>query len=41
MLRHCSISHTMDDLWFLGLILFLTTLTWLGVLLCERLLRKS
>jgi|HubBroStandDraft_1064217.scaffolds.fasta_scaffold22316_4 hypothetical protein len=41
MLRHRSIRHTMDDLWFLGLTVFLAALTWLGVLMCERLLRKS
>jgi hypothetical protein len=31
----------MDDLWFIGLTLLLAALTWLGVLLCERLLRHS
>jgi hypothetical protein len=31
----------MDDLWFIGLTIFLAALSWLGVLLCERLLRKS
>jgi hypothetical protein len=27
------------DLWFLGLIVLLSLLTWGGILLCERLLR--
>jgi hypothetical protein len=40
MLRHGSIRHLMDDVWFVGLTLFLAALTWLGVLLCDRLLRK-
>jgi hypothetical protein len=30
----------MDDFWFVGLTVFLAALTWLGVLLCERLMRK-
>lgn len=30
----------MNDLWFVGLTLFLAALTWLGVVLCERLLGK-
>jgi hypothetical protein len=28
------------DLWFIGLILVLTALTWGGVVLCERLRRE-
>jgi hypothetical protein len=36
-----SMHATMDDLWFVGLTVFLALLTWLGALLCERLLKKS
>jgi hypothetical protein len=41
MLRRGSMLGIMNDLWFVGLTLFLAVLTWLGVKLCERLLRKS
>jgi hypothetical protein len=41
MSRPGSMHATMDDLWFVGLTVFLAVLTWLGVLLCERLLKKS
>jgi hypothetical protein len=40
MLRDGSMPGTMNDLWFVGLTLLLAVLTWLGVKLCERLLRK-
>jgi hypothetical protein len=41
MSRAGSMRASMDDLWFVGLTIFLAVLSWLGVLLCERLLKKS
>jgi hypothetical protein len=40
MLRRCSMFGTMNDLWFVGLTLLLAVLTWLGVRLCDRLLKN-
>jgi hypothetical protein len=31
----------MDDLWFVGLIVLLAALTWIGVALCARLLQRA
>jgi hypothetical protein len=31
----------MEDLWFIGLMLVLTALTWGGITLCNRLLERA